>query len=192
MGIGPIGKTCFLADKLKLRIARTLYLIHFWGPGVFLKNAQSGSAETADSSSQSKFWLSISCVELFGSSHPGMIHADEHLLNVFITSILGSASQEDLGSFYPLKDSLKLASFVVEAAKNAKDDGGAEFTAKLANDQSRSLVQFVLRELEARYGSNLFDTFDAYRNINHKERRSQIISQFEVSPVRIHQFSNAQ
>ena len=87
-------------------------------------------------------------VELFATVHPEMIHADEHLLNVFIASILGSASQGDLGTFHPLKDSLRLAAFVVEAVKDAKDDGEAELMARLANDQARSLVHFVLKELE--------------------------------------------
>jgi hypothetical protein len=107
-----------------------------------------------------------------------MIHADEHLLHVFIASILGSASPDDLGCFYLLKDSLRLAAFVVEAVRDAKNDGELELMARLANDQARSLVQFVLKELEIRYGSKLFDTFDAYRRINTEELRSEIKSQF--------------
>jgi len=107
-----------------------------------------------------------------------MIHADEHLLNVFIASILGSASQDDLGCFYPLKGSLRLAAFVVEAVRDAKDDGEAELMSRLANDQARSLVRFVLKELEIRYGSKLFDTFDAYRRINTEGLRGYIKSRF--------------
>jgi ATP-dependent helicase/DNAse subunit B len=107
-----------------------------------------------------------------------MMHADEHLLNVFIASILGSASKEDLGCFYPLKDSLRLAAFVVEAIKDAKDDGEAELMARLANNQARSLMQLVLKELNARYGSNLYDTFDAYLGINTEELQSLIGSRF--------------
>lgn len=181
IGTALSGKTCSLADKIETAHREDTLSYTFLGPsGVFVKEFSEWFARRQNSSIPRSNFLVVDqfTVELFGSSHPGMMHADEHLLNVFITSILGSASQEDLGSFYPLKDSLKLAAFVVEAVKDAKDDGGAEFIAKLANDQSRSLVQFVLRELEARYGSNLFDTFDAYRNINHKERRSQIISRF--------------
>ena len=118
-------------------------------------------------------------VDLYAQSHPKIIHADQHLLNVFIASILGSASQVNLGCFYPLKDSLRLAAFVVEAVRDAKDDGEAELMPRLANDQARSLVQFVLKELEIRYGSKLFDTFDAYRKINPEELHGQIESLFE-------------
>jgi hypothetical protein len=116
-------------------------------------------------------------VELYAHTHPEMIHADEHLLNVFIASILGDASKDNLECFYPLKDSLRLATFAVEAVKDAKDDGEAELMAKLANDQARSLVHFVLKELQIRHGSKLFDTFDAYRNINAEELRAHIKSQ---------------
>jgi hypothetical protein len=107
-----------------------------------------------------------------------MTHADQHLLNVFIASILGSASPDDLGCFYPLKDSLRLSTFVVESVMDAKDDGEAELMARLANDQARSLVQFVLKELETRYGSKLFDTFDAYRNIDAEGLRVYVRSQY--------------
>ena len=78
----------------------------------------------------------------------------------------------------PLKDSLRMAAFVVESVRDAKDDGERELMARLANDQARSLVQFVLKELEIRYGSNIFDTFDAYRNINTEELRGYIKSRF--------------
>lgn len=143
----------------------------FLGPsGVFVKEFSEWFARRLNSSIPRSNFLVIDqfAVELYGSSHPSMIHADEHLLNVLVSSILGSASRDNLGPFYPLKDSTKLAAFVVEAVKDAKDDGEAELIDKLANDQSRSLVQFVLSELIARYGSNLFDTFDAYWNIDSK------------------------
>ncbi len=117
-------------------------------------------------------------VELYAHPHLDMIHADEHLLNVFIASILGSASQDNLGCFYPLKDSLRMAAFGVEAVRDAKDDGEKELMARLANDQARSLVQFVLKELQIRYGSNIFDTFDAYRRIKTEDLQAHIKSLF--------------
>ena len=153
----------------------------FLGPsGVFVKEFSEWFARRLDSSIPRGNFLVIDqfAVELFAHAHPEMIHADQHLLNVFIASILGSANQDDLGCFYLLKDSLRLAAFVVEAVKDAKDDGEAELMAKLANDQSRSLVHFVLKELEIRYGSKLFDTFDAYRNINPEELQGHMKSRF--------------
>ena len=153
------------------------------GPsGVFVKEFSEWFARRINGSIPRGNFLVIDqfAVELHAHSRPEMIHADEHLLNVFIASILGSASRDDLGSFYLLKDSLRLASFVVEAVKDAKDDGEAELIAKLANDQSRSLLYFVLKELEIRYGSKLFDTFDAYRNINPEELQGLIKSRFGV------------
>ena len=181
MGTALSGKTGFLAEKMASIHRENPLSYTFLGPsGAFVKELSEWFARRLDSSIPRSNFLVIDqfAVELFGSSHPYMIHVDEHLLNVFIASILGSASQGDLGSFYPLKDSLRLAAFVVEAVKDAKDDGEAELSARLANDRARSLVQFSLRKLEARYGSNLFDTFDAYRNIDTKELLSQIKSRF--------------
>jgi ATP-dependent helicase/DNAse subunit B len=179
IGTALSGKTGFLAEKMAVAHRENALYYTFLGPsGVFVREFSEWFARGMNSSIPRSNFLVIDqfAVELFGSSHPDMIHADEHLLNVFIASILGSASQGDLGSFYPLKDSLRLAAFVVEAVKDAKDDGEAELSARLANDQARSLVQFVLKELNTRYGSNLFDTFDAYRNIDTKELLSQIKS----------------
>ena len=84
---------------------------------------------------------------------------------MFIANILGSATQKELGPFYPIKDSLGLVGFVAEAVIEAKDDGEASLMARLANDQARSIVQFALREIEVGYGANLYDTFDAYLKI---------------------------
>ncbi len=174
--IGPAlsGKTDRLADGIEHAHLEDPLSYTFLGPsGVFVKEFSEWFARRMDCSIPRGNFLVIDqfAVELYAHSHPEMIHTDEHLLNVFIASILGSASQDDLGRFYPLKDSLRLAAFVVEAVKDAKDDGEADLMAKLANDQARSLVHFVLKELEIRYGSKLFDTFDAYRNINTEELR---------------------
>ena len=101
-----------------------------------------------------------------------------HLQKVFIANILGSATQKELGPFYPLKDSLGLIGFVAEAVIEAKDDGEAALMARLANDQARSLVQFAIKELKVSYGANLFDTFDAYCNIDAEEIRDYVASRF--------------
>ncbi|MEI6103333.1 MAG: PD-(D/E)XK nuclease family protein [Methanothrix sp.] len=107
-----------------------------------------------------------------------MIYVDMHLQKVFIANILGSATQKELGPFYPLKDSLGLVGFVAEAVIEAKDDGEAALMARLANDTARSLVQFALEELKVSYGANLFDTFDAYCNIDAEEIRDYVASRF--------------
>jgi len=175
------GKTGFLAEKMVAAHRENPLSYTFLGPsGVFIKEFSEWFARRLDSSIPRGNFLVIDqfAVELFSKIYPGMIHTDEHLLNVFVAIILESASREELGSFYPLKDSLRLAAFVVEAIKDAKDDGEVELMARLANDQARSLVQLVLRELEAYYGSNLYDTFDAYRDINTEELRSLIKSRF--------------
>jgi len=175
------GKTDRLADEIELAHRKDPLSYTVIGPsGVFVKEFSEWFARRMDCSIPRGNYRVIDqfAVELYAWSHPEMIHADEHLLNVFIASILGSASQDDLGCFYPLKDSLRLAAFVVEAVKDAKDNGKAELMAKLANDQARSLVHFVLNELLIRYGSKLFDTFDAYRNINPEELQVHIKSRF--------------
>ena len=180
-GTALSGKTDFLAEKMVAAHRENPLSYTFLGPsGVFVKEFSEWFARRLDSSIPRGNFLVIDqfAVELFSKIHPGMMHADEHLLRVFIASILASASQEELGSFYPLKDSLRLAAFVVEAVKDAKDDGESELMARLANDQARSLVQFVLKELEAHYGSNLYDTFDAYLDMNTEELRSLIKSRF--------------
>ena len=181
--IGPAlsCKTDRLAEEVERAHNENPLSYTFLGPsGVFIKEFSEWFARRINSSISRGNFLVIDqfAVDLYAHSHPEMIHADEHLLNVFISSILGSASQDELGTFYPLKDSLRLAAFVVEAVKDAKDDGEAELMAKLANDQSRSLVCFVLKELEIRYGSKLFDTFDAYRNIHPEELRGPMKSRF--------------
>jgi ATP-dependent helicase/nuclease subunit B len=119
--------------------------------------------------------------ELYSQAHPETLYADKHLLRVFIANILGSATQKELGPFYPLKDSLGLVGFVAEAVIEAKDDGEASLMARLANDQARSIVQFALREIEVGYGANLYDTFDAYLKINAEEIRDYISLRFSKS-----------
>lgn len=119
--------------------------------------------------------------EVYGHNHHEMIYADKHLLKVFIANILGSATQKELGPFYPLKDSLGLIGFVAEAVTQAKDEGEAALMARLANDQARSIVQFALRELEVGYGANLYDTFDAYVKIDAEEIRDYVASRFSRS-----------
>jgi ATP-dependent helicase/nuclease subunit B len=181
--IGPAlsGKTNRLAEEMERSHHENPLSYTFLGPsGVFVREFSEWFARRINSSIPRGNFLVIDqfAVELCAHSHPEMIHADEHLLNVFIASILGSASQDDLGCFYPLKDSLRLAAFVVEAVRDAKDDGVAELMARLANDQARSLVQFVLKELQIRYDSKLFDTFDAYRKINTEGLRGDIKSRF--------------
>jgi len=180
-GTALSGKTGFLTERMIASHRENPLSYTFLGPsGVFVKEFSEWFARRLNSSVPRSNFLVIDqfAVELFIDSHPGMIHADDHLQNVLVASILGSASKNDLGVFYPLKDSLRLAAFVVEAVKDAKDDGDVNLTAKFTNDQARSLVQFVLRELEARYGSNLFDTFDAYRNTNCEELKYKIKSRF--------------
>jgi ATP-dependent helicase/DNAse subunit B len=175
------GKTGFLAEKLEAAHNENPLSYTILGPsGVFVREFSEWFAKRINCSIPRGNFLVIDqfAVELYAHSQPDMIHADEHLLNVFIANILGSASQDDLGCFYPVKDSLRLAAFVVEAVRDAKDDGEAELMARLANDQARSLVQFVLKQLEIRYSSKLFDTFDAYRNINTEELRGHIRSLF--------------
>src|SRR5690606_10472460 len=75
--------------------------------------------------------------EVYGHTHQEMMYVDKHLLNVFIANILGSATQKDLGPFYPLKDSPGLIAFVAEAVMQAKDEGEAALMARLANDTAR-------------------------------------------------------
>ena len=181
--IGPAlsGKTNRLAEEMERSHHENPLSYTFLGPsGVFVREFSEWFARRMDCSIPRGNFLVIDqfAVELYAHSHPDMIHADEHLLNVFIANILGSASQDDLGCFYPLKDSLRLAAFVAEAIRDAKDDGKAELMARLANDQARSLVQFVLKELEIRYGSKLFDTFEAYRNISTQRLRGYVRSQY--------------
>ena len=181
--IGPAlsGKTNRLAEEMELSHHENPLSYTFLGPsGVFVREFSEWFARRINCSIPRGNFLVIDqfAVELYAQSHPQMIHADQHLLNVFIASILGSASLDDLGCFYPLKDSLRLGAFVVEAVRDAKNDGESELMARLANDQARSLVQVVLKELEIRYGSKLFDTFDAYRNINSEELHGQIESQY--------------
>lgn len=119
--------------------------------------------------------------EVYGHTHHEMIYTDKPLLKVFIANILGSATQKELGPFYPLKDSLGLIGFVAEAVTQAKDEGEAALMARLANDQARSIVQFALRELEVGYGANLYDTFDAYVKIDAEEIRDYVASRFSRS-----------
>ena len=119
--------------------------------------------------------------ELYSQAHPETLYADKHLLRVFIANILGSATQKELGSFYPLKDSLGLVGFVAEAVIEAKDDGEASLMERLANDQAQSIVQFALRELEVCYAANLYDTFDAYLKINAEQIRDYAASRFSKS-----------
>lgn len=181
IGTALSGKTDFLAEKMAAAHRENPLSYTFLGPsGVFVKEFSEWFARGLNSSIPRGNFLVIDqfAVELFGSSNLDMIHADEHLLKIFVASILGSANQVDLGSLYPLKDSLRLASFVVEAVTDAKDDGKAELMAGLANDQARSLVKFVLKELKIRYGFKLFDTFDAYRNINPETLSGYIKSRF--------------
>ena len=181
--IGPAlsGKTNRLADEMERSHHENPLSYTFLGPsGVFVREFSEWFARRINCSIPRGNFLVIDqfAVELYAHSHPEMIHADEHLLNVFIASILGSASKDDLGCFYPLKDSLRLAAFVVEAVRDAKNDGEAELIARLANDQARSLMQFVLKELQIRYDSKLFDTFDAYRRINTEVLQGHIKSRF--------------
>ncbi len=181
--IGPAlsGKTDRLAEELERSHHENPLSYTFLGPsGVSAKEFSEWFARRINCSIPRGNFLVVDqfAVELYAHSHPEMIHADQHLLNVFIASILGSARQDDLGCFYPLKDSIRLAAFVVEAVRDAKDDGEAELMARLANDQARYLVQFVLKEIEIRFGSRLFDTFDAYRKINPEELHGQIESRF--------------
>ncbi len=116
--------------------------------------------------------------EVYGHNHHEMIYADKHLLKVFIANILESATQKELGPFYPLKDSLGLVGFVAEAVTQAKDEGEAALMARLANDQARSIVQFALKEMKVVYGANLYDTFDAYVKIDAEEIRDYVASRF--------------
>ena len=181
--IGPAlsGKTNRLTEEMERSHHENPLSYTFLGPsGVFVKEFSEWFARRIDCSIPRGNYIVIDqfAVELYAQFHPQKIHADQHLLNVFIASILGSASNDDLGCFYSLKDSMRLAAFVVESVMDAKDDGEAELMARLANDQARSLVQFVLKELETRYGSKLFDTFDAYRKINPEELHDRIESQY--------------
>jgi ATP-dependent helicase/nuclease subunit B len=181
IGSALSGKKDSLAERMGAAHQENPLSYTFLGPsGVFVKEFSERFARHLDSAIPRGNFLVIDqfAGKLFGSSNPDMVRVDEHLLNVLVSSILSSASQDDIGTFYPLKDSLRLAAFAVEAIRDAKDDGEAHLMDRLANDQSRSLLQFVLRELEARYSSNLFDTFDAYRNINTEDIRSQIKSRF--------------
>ncbi|MGB4696564.1 MAG: hypothetical protein WBH08_01820, partial [Methanothrix sp.] len=114
--------------------------------------------------------------EVYGHTHQEMMYVDKHLLKVFIANILGSATQKELGPFYPLKDSPGLIGFVAEAVMQAKDEGEAALMARLANDIARSLVKFALRELEAVYRAKLYDTFDAYVKIDPEEIRYYLAS----------------
>lgn len=119
--------------------------------------------------------------EVYGHAHQEMAYADKHLLKVFIANILGSAAKEELGSFYPLKDSLGLIGFVAEAVMQARDEGEAALISRLANEKARSLVKFALGKLEVCYGTNLFDTFDAYVKIDAGEIRDYMASRFGSS-----------
>lgn len=119
--------------------------------------------------------------EVFRHTHHEMIYADKHLLKVFIANILESATQKELGTFYPLKDSMGLVGFVAEAVVQAKDDGEDTLMARLANDQARSIIQFAHKELKINYRSNLYDTFDAYWKIEAEEISDYIASRFSKS-----------
>ena len=114
--------------------------------------------------------------EVYGHTHQEMMYVDKHLLNVFIANILGSATQKDLGPFYPLKDSPGLIAFVAEAVMQAKDEGEAALMARLANDTARSLVKYALRELDTVYRAKLYDTFDAYVKIDPEEIKDYLAS----------------
>lgn len=180
-GTALSGKTDLLAEKMQAAHNEDPLSYTFLGPsGVFVKEFSEWFARHLGASIPRSNFIVINqlALELFSAIHPNIIHADEHLLNVYVASILGSASQKELGTFYSLKDSLKLATFVVEAIRDAKDDGEEELMARLANDQARSLVQFVLDELKTRYGSKLFDTSDAYRGIDIERLSEHIRSRF--------------
>ena len=175
------GKTDHLARKMEQAHRENPLSYTFLGPtGVFVKEFSEWFSRRLNSSIPRSSFLVIDqfADDVYNSSHPGMIYADKHLLKVFVANILGSATQKDLGPFYPLKDSLGLIGFVSEAVTEAKDDGEADLMSRLANDQARSLIQFVLKELRAGYGTSLFDTFDAYCKINPDEIRDYITSRF--------------
>jgi hypothetical protein len=153
----------------------------FLGPtGEFVKEFSEWFSRLLNSSIPRSSFMVIDqfADEVYGHNHHEMIYVDMHLLKVFIANILGSATQKELGPFYPLKDSLGLVGFVAEAVTQAKDEGEAALMARLANDQARSIVQFALRELEVGYRANLYDTFDAYLKIDAEEIRDYVSSRF--------------
>jgi ATP-dependent helicase/nuclease subunit B len=153
----------------------------FLGPtGVFVKEFSEWFSRRLNSSIPRSNFLVIDqfAGEVYSQAHPEMIYVDMHLLKVFIANILGSATQKELGPFYTLKDSLGLIGFVAEAVIEAKDNGEAALMARLANDTARSIVQFALKELKVGYGANLFDTFDAYCNIDAGEISDYVASRF--------------
>lgn len=181
MGSALTGKTDHLARKMEQAHRENPLSYTFLGPtGVFVKEFSEWFSRRLNSSIPRSSFLVIDqfADEVYNSTHPGMIYADKHLLKVFVANILGSATQKDLGPFYPLKDSLGLIGFVSEAVTEAKDDGEADLMSRLANDQARSLIQFVLRELRACYEASLFDTFDAYWKSTPNEIREYITSRF--------------
>lgn len=175
------GKTNHLVKKLEQAHHENPLSYTFLGPsGVFVKEFSEWFSRRINSSIPRSSFQVIDqfADEVYSHTHPEILYADKHLLNVFIANILGSATQKELGPFYPLKDSLGLIGFVAEAVIEAKDDGEAALMARLANDQARSIVQFALKELKVSYGANLFDTFDAYCNIDAEEIRDYVASRF--------------
>lgn len=109
------GKTGFLAEKMQTAHHEDPLSYTFLGPsGIFVKEFSEWFARRLKASIPRSNFIVINqlAVELFSAIHRDMIHADEHLLNVYVASILGSASQIELGTFYSLKDSLKLAAYL--------------------------------------------------------------------------------
>lgn len=146
------GKTDHLARKMEQAHHENPLSYTFLGPtGVFAKEFSEWFSRRLNSSIPKSSFLVIDqfADDIYSHTHPGMIYADKHLLKVFVANILGSATQKELGPFYPLKDSLGLIGFVSEAVTEAKDDGESDLMSRLANDQARSLIQFVLKELRA-------------------------------------------
>ena len=178
------GKTNILAREMEQAHRENPLSYTFLGPtGEFVKELSEWFSRLLHSSIPRSSFMVIDqfADDVYGHAHHEMIYADKHLLKVFIANILGSATQKELGPFYPLKDSLGLIGFVAEAVMQAKDDGVAALMARLANDQARSIVQFALRELEVGYGANLYDTFDAYVKIDVEEIRDYVASRFSKS-----------
>lgn len=156
----------------------------FLGPsGVFVKEFSEWFSRRLNSSIPRSNFLVIDqfAGNVYSHAYPGRIYVDKHLLKVFIANIIGSASQKDLGCFYPLKDSLGLVGFATEAIIEARDDGEAKLMDKLASDEARSLIRFVQKEIEARYETNLFDTFEAYRKVNVEGIKEHVRSRFGKS-----------
>ncbi len=180
-GLALSGKTERLLDEMERTHHNDPLSYTFLGPsGSFVKEFSDWFARRLDSSVPRGNFMVIDqfAVELYKAEHPEQIHTDERMMTLFIAEIVHVLDGDTLGNLYPIRDSPKLVSLVAEAVKDARDNGEPELLGRLANDESKHLIQTVLDQLKVRYGDGAFDTFDAYLQTDRNDVKDCISSRF--------------